>query len=231
MNYIWDMAIKAARHGIKTKDITFSCSKSYSPYMELAFEDINTTALRPPVTIEINPYYRFCSIFQALTDINFVGQQELRAVLFDIIVHDLLFLDCQQGLTKWEYYGKFILYDIKNGVFGPKVKDNMSAFTIDELDFVLSNIITLYRTQASLYLFKKVVRMIFAGSIIYYRSEDTPEMLIYLGVKETKNNRRKINALLALFMPMGFAFRIYWEKHFGIIDYEQTMGIDNIIIY
>ncbi|VBB09025.1 Hypothetical protein LUCI_4311 [Lucifera butyrica] len=231
MNYIWDTAIKAARQGIAGESITFASGKSYSPYMEMAFDDINTVTLDPRPTVEINPYYRFGDIFHPLLDINFTGHDELKSICFDIIVHFLLFLDCKQGLNKHEYYVQFIRWDIENGVFGPELKENSSAFTGDELTAVLSSLITLYRTQASLYLFKQVVRRVFHNSIIYYRSEDAPEVLIYLGAYATEINRRKINTLLALFLPLDFAFRLYWEKHFGIIGQEPTMGIDNIILY
>jgi hypothetical protein len=231
MNYIWDMAIKAARQGIRSADITFLPSGSYSPYMELAFEYINTANLALPLTVEVNPYYRFCDIFQQLLDINFSGHESLRAVLFDLLVHFLLTMDCRQGLCKREYYAQFILKDIESGVFGQEIKENMSAFTKEEREFLLSSMIALYRTHASLHLFKKVVRTLFCGSIIYYRSEDTPEMLIYLGVVESDLNRRKIDTLLTLFLPMGFAFRLYWENHFGIIGQDATMGMNHIVIY
>ena len=231
MNYIWDMAIKAARQNIPSATITFLPGKSCSPYMELAFEDINTSLLDQQPAIEINPYYRFCDIFKKLLDINFLGHEELRAIFFDLVIHYLLFVDCQQGLSKREYYGKFILEDIQKGVFGQEIQNSITVFTIDELHIILSSIISLYQTHASLHLFKLAVRKIFKNSIIYYRREETAEVLIYLGTIKTHVTSQKINTLLTLFLPLGFAFRLYWEKHFGIIGMEQTMCIDNIVIY
>ena len=231
MNYIWDTAIKAVRQGIKREDITFSFGSSYSPYMELAFDNLNTTQLTAPLRVEMNPYYRFCDIFQGFLDINFIGHEELRAVLFDLLMHHLLFLDCQQGLNKREYYGNFIRNDIENGVFGQEIKESIPAFTIDEFELIIDNIITLYSTQASIQLFKQVVCSIFTDSIIYYRSEDTPEMLIYLGTDETQISWQKISTLLALFLPLGFKYRMYWRDHFGLIGYESTMSVNHIVIY
>jgi len=231
MNYIWDLAIKAARQGIPSKTITFLASKNCSPYMELAFENLNTSFLDRSPEVEVNPYYRFCDIFDTFLDINFIGNEELRAVFFDIMIHYLLFLDCQQGLNKREYYGKFIRNDIENGAFGPMIKENLTVFSVEECHTIFNSMITLYQTNASLHLFKLLIRKIFVNSIIYYRSEDTVEVLIYLGAEQTKVNCQKIDTLLALFMPLGFAFRLYWEKHFGIIDMEETMHIDQIVIY
>lgn len=231
MNYIWDMAIKAARQDIPSETITFLPGKSCSPYMELAFEDINTSSLDSRPLVPINPYYRFCDIFKRLLDINFVGYEEVRVIFFDLVVHYLLFMDCRQGLSKREYYGKFILEDIQNGIFGRELQQSMAVFDLDELHILLSSIISLYQTHASLHLFKLAVRKIFTNSIIYYRGEDAAEVLIYLGTVKTPAAFRKITALLTLFLPLGFAFRLYWEKHFGIIGLEKTMCIDNIVIY
>jgi hypothetical protein len=231
MNYIWDMAIKAARHDIESETIHFVQGTICSPYMELAFTDINTASLEPEPTVEINAYYRFCDIFKNLLDINFGEFTEMKAVLFDIIVHYLLYIDCHQGLCKREYYGKFFLNDIKNGVFGTQIKENIAFFELDELHTLLSGLVSLYRTGASVHLFKQVVSKVFKNGIIYYRSEDTPEVLIYLGTPETPVTRRKIDTLLAFFLPLGFDYRLYWEIHFGIMGIEKTMEMDNLVIY
>lgn len=231
MNYIWDTAIKAARQDIEPETITFIHSNSCSPYMEMAFEDLNTALLEPAPTVEINPFYRFCDIFKNFLNINFNGHEELQKVFFDIITHYLLFIDYHQGLSKREYYGKFILHDIKNGIFGQNVKNNLEVFHIDERHNIFNGMISLYCTSASIHLFKQVVRQIFLRSIIYYRSEDTSEVLIYLGTVEDEINRQKIDTLLELFLPLGFVYRLYWEKHFGILGADQTMVIDHIVIY
>ncbi len=231
MNYIWDMAIKAARQGVASSSITFVPAKSCSPYMELSFEDINTVLLGETATVEINPFYRFCDIFKQMLNINFSDYTELKTLLFDIIMHYLLIIDCYQGLNKREYYAKFISCDIANSVFGRQIQEDITVFTQEELHSILSSIIALYRTSASIHLFKQVVRKVFTNSIIYYRSEDIPEILIYLGAYETNITRRKIDTIMALFLPLGFAYRLYWEKHFGIIGLEPTMHIDNIVIY
>lgn len=231
MNYIWDMAIKALRQDITPEAITFVHSKKCSPYMELAFEDINTALLEPDTVVEVNPYYRFCDIFKNFLDVNFREHEEIQTVFFDIITHYLLFIDRHQGLCKREYYGKFILNDIKNGVFGQAVQQNVEVFTLDERHIFLSGLISLNYTGASVHLLKLVIRQIFVNSIIYYRSEDTSEVLIYLGTAETAATRRKIDTILTFFLPLGFAYRLYWEKHFGIIGMDQTMGINNIVIY
>ena len=230
MNYIWDLAIKAAHQGIQPESITFVPGENCSPYMELAFEQLNTSVLEQPI-VAVNPYYRFCDVFKQFLHINFLGHDEIKRVFFDIIIHYLLFLDYHQGLSKYEYYGKFILNDMHSGVFGQKIKDSLAAFTTEERHTLATGMIALYRTSASVHLLKQILRKIFIGSMIYYRGEETQEILIYLGIKETEESRRKIQSLLALFLPLGFTTRLYWEQHFGIIGIQETMEIGNIVIY
>lgn len=231
MNYIWDIAFKATQQGQNIGEVTFAPAKSFSPYMELALDDLNMATLPDSLTVEINPYYRFHSIFKKLVDINFYGHEELRATFFDLLTHYLLYLDLFQGLNKREYYLDFIAADVKNGVFGSKFAEIAEIFTKEEATAIFNNIISLYLTHASIHLFKKTVRQIFKNSIIYYRGEDMPEALIYLAVADEYVSRRKIEILLELFLPLGFAYRLYWEKHFGILGIDQTMSIDDIVIY
>jgi hypothetical protein len=231
MNYIWDLAIKSAAQGQAQEEITFKPAQIFSPYLELALDDLNTAVLESDPQIEINPYYRFYSIFKNLVDINFLENAELRTTLFDVLTHYLLWVDLFQGFNKREYYLKFVAADLKNGVFGAKAKEITGLFSTEETQLIAHSLISLYLTHASIHLFKKIVRQIFTDSIIYYRAEDFPEALIYLGVKDEDTARRKIDLLLELFLPLGFAYRLYWEKHFGIIGIDATMSVDNIVIY
>ncbi len=73
MNYIWDMAIKATRQDIEPETITFVPSKNCSPYMEMAFEDLNTVSLELEPMVEINPFYRFCRYLQKVFGYQFYG--------------------------------------------------------------------------------------------------------------------------------------------------------------
>ena len=41
MNYIWNILINAEQRGLDRRNITFKEAEIYSPYMEMAFENIN----------------------------------------------------------------------------------------------------------------------------------------------------------------------------------------------
>ena len=117
MNYIWDWVIRAEEIGTPRKNLRFTVAEVYSPYMELSPENINTTDAG--TVVEMNPYYRYYEIFRDLFQPDNEENQELRKTLFDIIVHFLVAIDLRQGMNKTEYYYRFILWDIYNGLFGP----------------------------------------------------------------------------------------------------------------
>ena len=91
MNYVWDVIILARQLGVEIKKINFVEAKSYSPYMELSYKDINSTIIEGD--IEVNPYYRFYEIFKDLFNINNSEEVELRETLFDILMHFLSRID------------------------------------------------------------------------------------------------------------------------------------------
>lgn len=231
MNYIWDVLLQAHSQNLDREKIKFKCAKSYSPYMEIAFEDLNTTEIDEAPTVEINPYYRFFTIFKNMFDVNYEESLQFREVLFDIIIHYLGELDLKQGLTKKEYYKKFIFRDMLHNVFDEKIKNHMQIFDKSELDVVLNSLISLYETGTSIELFKRTVNKIFKKSIVYMNKDHRKEVLIYIGEVETRHLSCKIDALIDLFLHMEYEVNIYWQYHFGLLGIDETMRIEKMVLY
>ena len=125
MNYIWEILLKADKKNIPRRKIKFKKAKVCSPYMELSFHELNYTPVPDNYSVEVNEYYRFYEIFKDLFNFNLVESQELREVLFDILLHYLAELDLRMGLNKTEFYKKFLLKDISNVVFGEELAKNI----------------------------------------------------------------------------------------------------------
>lgn len=231
MNYIWDMLIKAEKAGIEKEDITFVKAKVYSPYMELAFEDINAMLLDSSPEIEINPYYRFFKIFKNLYDPDYEGEEELRNVLFDLLIHHLADTDAYMGMNKQEFYKRFILEDIRNGCFGSELKAKFKLFDDKEQQILLSRIIQQYQLGESLQLLKETIHLFYRYSNIYLMKQEKDEVLIYLGEKNTKEESDRLHFLLDFFLPVKYNIRIYWEHHFGVLEVQNTMKMDGIVLY
>ncbi|MCT4509789.1 MAG: hypothetical protein N4A48_13735, partial [Tepidibacter sp.] len=208
MNYIWDILIKADKQNIKRENIKFKCAKTYSPYMEVAFEDLNKSEIDESLIVEINPYYRFFTIFKDIFDVNFNESIEFREVLFDILIHFLGNIDLRQGFSKEEYYKKYIIKEMLQDI---------KAFNDKEKEILASSLINLYTTGVSLEIFKSIINKIFKKSIVYINQDNKKEILIYIGQKRTQELENKMDVLIDLFLHIDFKVFLYWQYHFGIL--------------
>jgi hypothetical protein len=229
MNYVWDLVINAGQGGMQKKNIKFILAQSYSPYMELSNEIINFT--KPEHEIEINPYYRYFEIFKDMFNINNIEDTELRNNLLDIAVHFLCDIDVMQGMSKREYYIRFILDDMEKGILGSSINDKLHMFDSEEKRLLADNILRLYITGEALYLLKDTVRKIFKNSTIYANYETKDELLFFIDTERTDEKEIKLTLIKDIFLPIKFRTEIYWRDHFGVIGVEETMKIDSIALY
>lgn len=231
MNYIWDLLVRAGQAGLNKRQINFVPASVYSPYMELSLQDMNAGAGQHDLMVEVNPYYRFSTLFGDMLDINLVESPEFRHELFNILIHFLAELDLMQGMNKQEYYIRFVLHDLESGAFGERVKERLGLFSREEQELIGGCILRMYDTGESLHLLKIMVGRVFRHSTIYVNSEEKDEMLFYIGQKRTEQGRRKLETLMELFLPVRYRTEVYWDCHIGIIDAEETMIVDRIALY
>jgi hypothetical protein len=229
MNYIWDYVINAERDGIPQRKLRFLMAQVYSAYMELSPTMLNFREIEPE--IEINPYYRFYEIFRDFFHLDNQEDVELRKALFNMAIHFLADIDRRLGMTKTEYYLRFILTDIKEGRLGAKMSRAISQFNLDEQEIIAGNIYRLYRTGAMIDLLKDTIIKIFPRTIIYVNYEVRDEILLFLEYEPSEVNQIKVDAILEVFLPLRFRTEIYWDYHFGIIGNEEAMKVDSIAIY
>lgn len=229
MNYAWDIFVKAEEKGIPKDSIKFVMSKRYSAYMELSNEALNFTELDNEV--EINPFYRFYDIFKEMFNINDKKDIELRHALLDVALHFLTEIDVMQGMTKIEFYIRFLIDDIINEMFGASIKDGMKLFSKFEKNMIARNMLRLYITGEMLYLLKDTFSKVFKNSIVYANYEVKDELLFYICQEKTRVSEEKVQFLMDIFLPIKFKTRVYWYNHFGIIGSDETMKIDSIALY
>ncbi len=229
MNYIWDIIVNFRQNGRQEKKVKFLVAKSYSPYMELSDPSINFDKVEEE--LEVNPYYRFYEIFKDLFNINYEEEMELRETFFDIIIHFLADVDTLQGMTKREFYIRFVLEDIEKGILGTRIKESFALFDLREKTIIVENLIKLYKTGQALYLLMNTVRSIFRNSTIYVNYEVKDQLLYYVPYKRSKNNEAKMAFIEEFFLPINFRTEVFWEEHFGVIEIYETMKIDSIALY
>lgn len=231
MNYIWEVALKAQKQGISPEELSFLPANPANPYAEAAFTDLNQRLLEEK-TVEVNGMYRFPGVFQAMLTEEFTEEyRELRDVLFDVLMHDLLQIDLRQGMSKQEYYKLFLKRELITGGFGERYTGIQDAFTREELGYLLDTLLGLFQTGPSLLLLRSLMKRIFPASIVYLNTDAQRELLLYVGVKETPERRRKVGFLKDLFVPFDYIVHLFWENHFGIIGVNVTMIPDEIVLY
>ncbi|WP_058486176.1 hypothetical protein [Defluviitalea phaphyphila] len=229
MNYIWELILKAKDKNIDPKTIKFKIGQPFSGYMELSFEDINEVDILP--VVEINPYYRYYSIFKNLFDPNLVENQEIIDCIHDLVIHHLADIDVFMGMNRREYYINFVIKDMYEGFFGEYIKDKIDIFTKNEQKILANNILNLYKTGESIFVLRDTIKKIFVNSYIFYNIVEKDEIILFLRTKKTKEKEEKIEVIKYLFLNFKYNVEIYWENIFGVIGVEDMMIIDNLLNY
>lgn len=230
MNYIWEAVLHADEERIPREELRFKPSDNGSPYMEIVRENINQKKLEEPL-VEVNPLYRFAYIFSEMFSKNLEGYEQTREKFFEIAMQYMVQLDLRQGMDKQEYRLCFLLEDILNGVYGVEAAQAIRWFEKEKLRQLLRFVLDLYECGSSIYHFRKVMRYLYPDSLVYANNEDARQLLIYVGKKETEAEQKKLAFLQGTFLPINYEVFLFWEHHFGIIDVEETMELDNMVLF
>jgi hypothetical protein len=226
---MWEAALRADDAGISRNTLRFCPSNTADPYREVIPEYLNERVLGE--SILVNPYYRYGSIFDALLGESTDAHPELREVLFDILAHYLTELDLREGLCRDEYYAGFLKEDIEAGICGRENAERLRRFPKRLLRFVLSGLLSLYRTGTSMPMFAGLLRTMYPHAIVYLDVRDVRELLIYAGEKKTPDLEAQLALLCDLFVPADYDIKLFWDRHFGLIGVDETMEIGEIMMY
>lgn len=229
MNYIWELMIKAKDQEIDEADIFFKLGEPFSPYMELSFDELNETKVLHQV--EINPFYRYHSIFKNLFEPNVAENEELVENIHDLVIHHLKDVDVFMGMNKREYYINFVIDDMKDGFFGEYLQEKINIFTRGEQKIIANSILDLYKTNECMHLLKDTVSRIFRNAYIFSNIAEKDEIILFLRTKETKKKLEQIEVLKYLFLPFKCNVEVYWEQIFGVIGIYEMMKMDEIMNY
>lgn len=219
----------AQENGIQPADITFIPAKAFSPYMECLPANLNQIELKENRTIEVNPNYHYEEIFtKLLTAENQDNLQELQKFIFDFWIHEVFEIERLAGMTKQSFARKRCIQEILQGSLGDKYRQEFESLTREEQDALMGQIYNLYSGGDGRILFGNALRA-FLSDIYVYMLENE-KILLYIGEKETYMARRKIALLQDIFLPMGIETDIFWNKHFGVFEIEETMVLDEIAL-
>ncbi len=230
MNYAWEAVLQAEKNNKSRDMLRFVEAKASSPYIEVSMEDLNLEAPEED-SIEINPLYRFEDVFGRLFDKNIEGMTQTREIFFDICMHYIIQLDLREGLSKEDFYCSLTADDLNKGSYGAAAAERFALFEKAEQKIILRSYLQLLRTGNYLEEFRKAVKRLYPQAIIYENNESAQELLVYLGVKESEKEREKAAFFVEMFLPIQAAVYYFYENHFGIIDVDETMVMDEMVIF
>lgn len=230
MNLIWDILLRARRGGKNDSDLFFRQAEWCSPWYEQSFVCLNQSEVEEDI-VEINALYRFADIFQAFLHEDITDFPEFQSHLFDAAIHLLAEIDLHHGLSKREFYIRKLTLEILEGAFGPSAAEHFGAVPADRQDRMAALVLSQLQTGASLVIFRKAVLVQFPDAMIYQVRADPKQILLYVGVAESKRLGLSAAFLQEMFLPVSYRLRIFWAHHFGVIGVDATMHMDGIEIY
>ena len=230
MNYAWEAVLAARKKGFSEEELHFTEAVNPNPYLEVSEEDLNLPAPEGE-RIAINPFYRLGTVFSALLDKNVEEMKETRALFLDICMHYLVELDLQEGLSREDYYYRLFQRDFMEGVYGEGFRKRFALFQGEEQKRIIRSYLHLLQSSNYLEEYRKAITSLYQGAFLYESQERPMELLVYLGVKETKEEQEKAAFLRELFLPMQEKVYYFYEHHFGIIGVGETMVLDEMVIF
>lgn len=230
MNYAWEAVLQAEKEKRERDRLRFTQADVPSPYIEVSVTDLNIQCPEEDV-IEVNPLYRFAHVFGKIFDKNIKGMEQTRALFFDVCMHYIVQLDLREGISKEYYYAKHIYEDIERGMYGEKWKKKFKLFHDWEQNILVYAYLKLLKTGDERGEFRKTVTTLYPNAHLYENNETGWELLVYLGVKDTKEERERAMFLREMFLSIKEQVHYFYEHHFGILDVEETMVMDEMVLF
>ena len=164
MQYIWEVVLAAEKNGIREADLRYEVAEVRSPYLEVSFSDLNTQTVEQ--TVEVNPFYRFFDIFSEILDINQKEYEKTREIFVDTVFHYLALTDLRMGMSKKDYYLKFLAEELGSGQFGSKAKAAMRLFSRYEKRYLVLALMDVVASRNYLEIFKWLFQEIYITQIL-----------------------------------------------------------------
>ena len=226
MNYIWEILLRARAQGLSDNELFFAQAEDCSTWYEQSFPCLNEDTVTGPV-VEINSLYRFSEIFQDL--LHNMGDSEYLRHLFDAAVHILAAQETLSGLSKRDFYVQMLKRELEGGGFSASIAQALQLLSEEQKRGVASLLLAQYETGSSLLVFRQALTALYPQAMLYQLKPHPEQLLLYLGLANA--DRRIVQMLEDLFLPLQYQVRIFWTKHFGVWDVDATLVFDEIEIY
>ena len=148
------------------------------------------------------------------------------------VINYLRELDFISGTTVIDVICEKISKEIKNEVLGKKLKKYFFQLNREEQEYIS---LLVYNQQInSVNCMKNLkigVQYFFYDSIIYKEKNQKNKIIIYINKEKNKLNIGKIKILELLFLELGLNLKVFWKNHFGVVNVDETVKIDEIAVF
>lgn len=230
MNCIWEIVLKAREDGYQEEDLKFINAKIPSPYTESSFELLNTSEIESG-EIEVNPLYRFAGQLGALFLPEAEGYEEVRAAFLDVLMHYIAVWDLRSGCDKKELSALCILREIEEGVYYGFVRETLLSCPPAKAKRILFYLLDLYSCKDYITAFKRALKELFPGANMYLSNENNRKVILFAGTEESVEDKKRMDMLCSLFLPLSYQVDIFWKDHFGVIGVDESMRVGSLAMY
>lgn len=211
MKYIWQDYSSENNFYVETKP--------FSPYLEIGYVWEKN--------LGVNPIPRFQDIFSPLfKDVPTKNFKPLE----NCLLHYLAELDLNSGLHRVSIFEHLLDEEIRKNFFGERATQLYLSLTDNERRIFL---IYLRRHEVAHGLksfFFVAVQAFFPETQFYFHEWDK-KILLCVPVEETAHNQNLMELLTFFLADMGVEYEIFWNCHFGIIGDDETIRLDDFVIY
>ena len=115
-------------------------------------------------------------------------------------------------------------------VFGRQAAEAFSLFGMREQKRIVAALFSLYRSGHGKAIFRKLMTELYVDSIVYEGRDRAEALYLYVGKRETEEERKRVGFLTDAFLPVNEEVKVFYDSHFGVMDLDETMAMDRIML-
>ena len=141
-------------------------------------------------------------------------------------------LDFVSGTTVIDVICEKISEDIKKGILGISLKKYFLLLNSEEQQYIA---LLIYNEKINnvncMKNFRLGIKYFFIDSLIYRQRSEKNKIIVYINKPKNRSNIAKIKTLELLFLELGMELKVFWQNHFGVVNVDETVKIDEIAVF
>ena len=199
----------------------YAAVNPWSPYIEASYVHGNN--------IGINPLLRFSEVFSYI----YQGKTEYDIKNFPLensLFHYLALMDLKTGLHLSSIREYILGEELVAGNYGQTAKKLYESLSEYDQRVILVYLRRHESADGRYSIFFNALNAFFPDSQIYFNTFER-KFLICVQFSEIEYNLNLMELLRILFLDIDVRIEVFWNQNPGIIGDDQTMRIDDFIIY